>query len=73
MSDEGADAGVNLAPVRGLLNVLSPTHPKQLIPRIPIAALFVLSFTRRGIYIYSFFFNFYSIYFVAFAFTFLLL
>ena len=34
-----------------MLNVLSPTHPKQLIPRIPIAALFILSFICIYIYI----------------------
>ena len=45
------DAGVNFPSVRGLLNVLSPTHPKQLIPRIPTEALFILSFIYVYIYI----------------------
>lgn len=49
---EGTDAGVTFPPVGALLNVLSPTHPKQLIPRIPIAALLVVSFhpNRPAIY-----------------------
>lgn len=47
MSDVmGGYAGVICFPVRtGALTLfLSPTHPKQLIPRIPIAAVVILEF-----------------------------